>query len=99
METNKKILLYEISPQEFKELLVQSLIPQIEIIIKKFISQEPAMYSVKSVADLLGRSELTIYNYIKRGTLPASKIGRKYIIHKTDLESAFKEVRSMKYKR
>lgn len=62
-------------------------------------SSEPKNLTIKEVASTLNVSELTVYNYIKRGVLPANKIGRKYIIRKEDLESALKEVKSLKYRR
>jgi len=35
----------------------------------------------------------------KKGLLPASKIGRNYIIKRQDLDNALKEVKSLKYRR
>ena len=65
--------------------------------IKK--SDKPENYSVQTSAKLLGVSELTLYSYIKKGLLPASKIGRKYIIKSVDLENALKEYKSLRYRR
>lgn len=62
-------------------------------------SSKPENLSVQSCAKLLSVSELTIYSYIKKGIVPAKKIGRKYIINSTELESILKEVKSLKYKR
>ncbi len=62
-------------------------------------SNEPKNLTIKEVASTLNVSELTVYNYISRGLLPANKIGRKYIIRKEDLEAALKEVKSLKYRR
>jgi len=41
----------------------------------------------------------TIYSYIKAGKIPASKVGRKLLIKRIDLENALQEVKSLKYKR
>ena len=41
----------------------------------------------------------TVYAQIKKGILPASKVGRKLLIKRSDLEEALKEVKSLKYKR
>ena len=55
--------------------------------------------SIKEVSAELGVTELTIHNYIKRGTLPAIKIGRRVFIKRSELDNALKEVKSLKYKR
>lgn len=55
--------------------------------------------SIKEVADELGVAELTVHNYIKKGYLPAFRIGRRVFIKRTDLNDTLKEVKSLKYKR
>jgi len=97
METQKTILLHNITPDELKNLIISSLKLEIEKILLK--TNKPEYYSVQEVSKLLGLSDLTIYNYIKRGTLPAIKIGRKFQIKTSDLENALKEVKSLKYQR
>ena len=62
-------------------------------------SKEPENLTVKQTSKLLGVTELTIHNYIKKGILPASKIGRRIVISKADIQEALKEVKSFKYKR
>ena len=97
MENKKTILLYNITPEELKELIIDGLKIEIEAILNN--TNEPKNYSVQEVAKLLRCSKLTIYNYIKKGWLPASKIGRNYIIKKLDFDNALKDVKSLKYKR
>jgi len=55
--------------------------------------------SIQEVSDELGVTELTVHNYIKRGNLPAFKIGRRIFIKRVDLDEALREVKSLKYKR
>lgn len=55
--------------------------------------------SIKDVSEELGVAELTVHNYIKKGILPALKIGRRVFIKRVDLNDALKEVKSLKYKR
>ncbi|WP_417198955.1 helix-turn-helix domain-containing protein [Bizionia sp.] len=55
--------------------------------------------SIKEVSEELGVAELTVHNYIKKGYLPAVKIGRRVFIKREDLDEALKEVKSLKYKR
>lgn len=74
-----------------------------DIVENKFIaflkSKEPENLTVQQTSKLLGVTELTIHNYIKKGILPASKIGRRIVISRTDIKEALKEVKSLKYKR
>ncbi len=97
MENKKTILLYNITPEELKELIISDLRLEIEKLIIK--AAKPQNYTVQEVAKLLRLSELTIYSYIRRGMLSATKIGRKYIIAAQDLDKAHAEVKSLKYKR
>lgn len=62
-------------------------------------SKEGEILTVKQTSNLLGVTELTIYNYIKKGLVPASKIGRRIVIRKIDIDNALSEVKSLKYKR
>jgi excisionase family DNA binding protein len=78
-------------------MIVADLKTELEAILNRANEQEN--YTVQEVSKLLRCSELTVYNYIKKGLLPASKIGRKYIIKKADLDEALKEVKSLKYQR
>lgn len=59
----------------------------------------PENLSVQQISKLLSVTELTVYNYIHRGLLPATKIGRKYVINRKRFESALNSVKSLKYKR
>lgn len=62
-------------------------------------SKEPENLTIKQTSKLLGVTELTIHNYIKKGALPASKIGRRIVISRNDIQDALKQVKSLKYKR
>ncbi len=97
METKKTILLYNITPEELKDLIISELKKELESF--RIQSSKPENYSVQEVSKILGLSELTVYNYIKKGMLSAKKIGRKYIISSESLEKALTEVKSLKYKR
>lgn len=61
--------------------------------------KEPKNMTVRETSELLGVTELTIHNYIKRGLFPASKIGRRIVIKRSDVDKALSEVKSLKYKR
>ena len=55
--------------------------------------------TVKEAAELLKVSEQSIHNYIKRGFLPAQKVGRILLIKRIDVEQSLQQVKSLKYKR
>lgn len=55
--------------------------------------------TVKETAELLKVSEQSVHNYIKRGLIPALKMGRILLIKRADLDEALTEVKSLKYKR
>ena len=97
MENLKTILLYNITPEELKDMIVKDLKIELKSTLSKV--NEPEFYTVKEASNLLNVSKLTIYNYIKKGTLKAFKIGRKYQIKKSDLNETLKEVKSLRYKR
>lgn len=48
---------------------------------------ENQFISTTELATLLGVSRVTIFNRIKKGEIKAKKIGRNFIIDKTDLPS------------
>ena len=55
--------------------------------------------TVKETAEVLKVSEQSVHNYIKRGFLPAQKMGRILLIKRADLDEALTEVKSLKYRR
>ncbi len=59
----------------------------------------PKHYSVQETSKIIGCSDLSTYSYIRKGFLPASKIGRKYLIKSIDLQKALQEYKSLKYRR
>ena len=76
----------------FSDLLEEKLSPL-------FSTMTNQKLSVKEAAEELGVVELTIHNYIKRGILPAVKIGRRVFIKREDFDLALSEVKSLKYRR
>lgn len=47
---------------------------------------EPLIYTVAEAAALLGISEWSYYEAIKRGDLPGRRIGRRIVVPKVQLE-------------
>ena len=71
----------------------------LEIKHKPVEVEKPENVTVKEAAIHLKVSEQSIHNYIRKGYLPAKKVGRIYLIKYTDLENSQREVKSLKYKR
>jgi excisionase family DNA binding protein len=72
--------------------------PMQELINRKLNPQKKNV-TVKEAAARLNVTELTIRNYIKKGLIDASKIGRRIVINLENLENTLKEVKSLKYRR
>ena len=60
---------------------------------------KPDFYAIKEAAEKLKVTETTIRNYIKKGLIPADKIGGRIRIKCSVMDDALKEVKSMKYRR
>jgi excisionase family DNA binding protein len=91
-----------ISKVELMALVEESLNFHIEGLKKEIrnnLNPPKLNFTVKDASIELGVAELTVHNYIKKGILSASKIGRRIVIKRSDLEEALKEVKSLKHKR
>ena len=68
----------------------------------KHKSEEPKEeqnLTVEEVAGILKVSKQSVYSYIKRGELKASKVGRNLLISRSNLDEALTETKSLKYRR
>ena len=70
----------------------------LEIKHKPVEEEQSQNLTVKEAAVLLKVSDQSVHNYIKRGILPAQKIGRILLIKREDIENSLKGVKSLKYK-
>jgi excisionase family DNA binding protein len=43
-------------------------------------------YTIGECADIIGVSERSVYKYVKLGTLPAYKVGRRWYVTKENLD-------------
>tara|TARA_R110000850_G_scaffold245687_1_gene370557 strand:+ start:246 stop:521 length:276 start_codon:yes stop_codon:yes gene_type:complete len=71
----------------------------LEIKHKPIEEEKPENLTVKETAEVLKVSEQSVHNYIKKGFIPAQKVGRLLLIKRADLENSLTEVKSLKYKR
>mgnify|MGYP005995171889 CR=1 FL=1 len=90
------IQIHNVTRKEFVSIIENVIEDRLTTFLK---TKEPENMTVQETAKLLGVAELTIHNYIKKGLFPASKIGRRIVIKRVDVENALNEVKSLKYKR
>ena len=93
---NSILQIHNVTRKEFISIIENVIEDRFTTFLKK---KEPENLTVQETAKLLGVTELTIHNYIKKGLIPASKIGRRIVIKRIDIENALNEVKSLKYKR
>jgi excisionase family DNA binding protein len=51
-------------------------------------ADRPSRLSVAEVADLLGVSDQTVYQWLNKGALPGYQIGRTWIVLRDDVKAA-----------
>lgn len=90
------IQIHNVTRKEFVSIIENVIEERLTTFLK---TKEPENMTVQETAKLLGVTELTIHNYIKKGVFPASKIGRRIVIKRVDIEAALSGVKSLKYKR
>lgn len=92
------IILQNIKPEQFEALSKE--VKKVSSLLEQMLDAKSSEnLSPEDSADEVGVTTQTIYNWIKEGKLKASKIGRRILIKRCDLEDAFSEVKSLKYKR
>ncbi|WP_299135202.1 helix-turn-helix domain-containing protein [uncultured Tenacibaculum sp.] len=84
---------------EIIDTAVSVRINSLEDLIQKKLNPKKENVTVKEAAKRLNVSELTVRNYIKKGIIEASKIGRRIVINLESLENTLQEVKSLKYRR
>lgn len=75
---------------------IEKISKSLELLIE---NKDKQLISPEEVAEILDVTTQTIYGYIKKGIIPASKVGRKLLINRSDIEDALNGVKSLKYKR
>ncbi|WP_233899773.1 helix-turn-helix domain-containing protein [Tenacibaculum piscium] len=81
------------------DLAISKRINPLQELINNKLNPQKENVTVKEAAKRLNVTELTIRNYIKKGFIDASKIGRRIVINLESLESNLNEVKSLKYRR
>ncbi|GAB3660235.1 hypothetical protein GCM10028791_34050 [Echinicola sediminis] len=62
-------------------------VQQVKLEVKKL--EEKSFLTISQTCELLGISRMSLYRIIKEGTLRATKLGRRTIIHRKNLDSLF----------
>ena len=84
---------------EMIDLSIAKRINPMRDLINKKLNPQKKNITVKEAAARLNVTELTVRNYIKRGLVKASKVGRRIVINLESLENSLNEVKSLKYHR
>lgn len=90
------------TPEELSGMIdtaVSKRINPLQELIKSKLNPQKKNVTIKEAAKRLNVTEQTIANYIKKGLIDASKIGRRIVINLESLDNKLKEVKSLKYKR
>ena len=90
------IQIQNISKSEFISIIENTIEKRLSLISEPKASEN---LTVKETATILKVSEQSVHNYIKKGFIPAQRLGRVLLIKRTDLDNALTDVKSLKYKR
>ena len=89
MENKKIILLYNITPDELKEMIIADLKIEIEKLLLKLKVDKPVEYLTrKQVSEILKVSLVTIHSWAKIGILQPYRIGNRVRFKSNELEDA-----------
>ncbi|SHI77494.1 DNA binding domain-containing protein, excisionase family [Mesonia phycicola] len=85
---NKNITqLHNVSPEEFKNDILDGVKKQLEFFSKNFKPKEPNIWiSRQDAAELLGVSLVTIHDWCKKDILQKFKIGNRVRFKRSDIE-------------
>lgn len=98
----EKHLLITISIQELKDIIQDVVRSELERNQKTSIQAQPnktEYLSRNQVAKILGISLPTLGKYIKDGLIPASRLSKRVLIERKDLENSLTKIRTIKYSR
>jgi len=94
----KEILLYT-SSSEIKDLIAETLKEQLTSFFKKDKEPDNRLLTRTEVSKMLGISLPTLHQWTKEGIVPAVRLNSSVRYRMSDVESAMKEVQSLKYMR
>lgn len=84
-----KLMVIQVSPDEFKNEILQEIKLEIQGLKKDFRPKDPPEYLTRNeVAKLLKVDISTVHNFRKRGLLTAYSIGSRVYYKRCDLENS-----------
>ena len=93
MKTQPTILLYNITPDEFKEDLINSLKEVIQELILETKKEKPLEYLTRQqVAEILKISMVTVSDWNKKGILKPYRIGNRIRYKSNELEEVLTRI-------
>lgn len=85
----EQIQVFQMSPEEFKELILSGIQLQIEELKKDFQPKQPdELMTRQQTADILKVDISTVYNYTKRGILLSYGIGNRIYYKRSEVQKA-----------
>ena len=94
-----KIHLFEITPEELVAKVIFELKQSQELATPKFYKAPEEYLTVKNVAKLLQVSISTVNNWKRDGVLRAHQIGGRIYFLRSEIDSAFVELKSDRHER
>ena len=93
------IILYSSSKDDLKSLISETIKEELKMFFKKENEPDNRMLTRKEVSAMLGVSLVTLSNWVKEGIVPAVRLNSSVRFRMADIESAMKEIKSIKYLR
>ena len=83
--------LHNVSPEQFKNEILNGISKQLEEFSKKFQPKEPEVWITrKETSELLGVSLVTIHNWTKQQIIKDYKIGNRIRFNRNEIEQILK---------
>ena len=90
------IILQNVSPEELKNLIKQAIRAELDNHPKK---ENIKYLSREETAKLLKISLPTLHFYTKKGIIKSHRIGSRVLFLESDIQTAVKEIKNLKYQR
>jgi len=96
---NTDVILYSSSKDELKGIIAETLKEELKMFFKKDTTPDNRMLTRKEVSKMLGVSLPTLNSWTKEGIVPAVRINSSVRYRMAEVESAMKDIKSIKYLR
>ena len=93
------IILHSSLKSELKGLIAETIKEELATFFKKSNEPDNRLLNRKTVSTMLGVSLVTLNTWTKEGVIPAVRLNSAVRYRLADIESAMKDIRSIKYMR